>query len=288
MRIKNINRPNKGANDSAYDDLKEKENELTEKLETLNSMVKRVMGRRSASTIAKRCGVSVSTITRIRNGENKRGISEELLNDIWRACDQNGDIGLSQLLTANKAVSEAYMRKENVKWDQDRKELDFLEEQIKNSMFNSGVFLRKVKGQYEIIPDVEIYPEMSYEIAFESGEKRGILFFTHFYTKRRIDQMEESKLEDPEYSRFYCRHYRTIVDFREMRTLHPEYENTELVIVFNYEDSFKYNIETLKKLSNKDNVTLALMDFNTGRLIDEVCLDGRKKGILKELGLVKG
>ena len=286
MRINSISRHSKGVN-NANDDLKEKENELTEKLDALNSMIKRVMGRRSSSTIAKECGVSVSTITRIRNGEIKREINYELLDNILSVCDPNDDGLKKQLKATNKAVEEAYLRKENVKWDQDRKELDFLEEQIKNSMFNSGVFLRKVKGQYNIIPDVELYPEMSYEIAFENGEKRGILFFTHFYTKRRIDQMEERKVTDPEYSRFYCRHYRTIVDFREMRTLHPEYENTELVIVFNYEDSFRYNVDTLKKLSNKDNVTLALMDFNTGRLIEEVCLDGRKKGIIKELGLVR-
>ena len=261
-------------------------NNLDELNDKLNRMIKEIMGRRSATTIAKKCGVSVSTITRIRNGENKRGISEELLHKIWKSREPDCNIDLSQLMSLNSDVIDAHAEKENARWKQEQEEIEFLEKQIQKSMFNSGVFLRKVTNHYEIIPDIELYSDMSYEVAFESGEKRRILFFTQFYSKRRIEQMEERKKENPEYSRGYCRHYRTIMDFRELRALHQEYENAELVIVFNYEDSFRYNVDTLKKLSNKENIALALMDFRFGNILEEVCLDGRKKGILKELKLV--
>lgn len=258
----------------------------------LNGMLKEIMGKRTASTIAKKCGVSVSTITRIRNGENKRGISEELLHKIWMTKDDGCDIDLSTLLSVNSEVSTAYMQKENAGWDQERQELDFLERQIQKNMLNSGFFLRKTNERFEIIPEVDLFPEMSYEIAFESGEIRRVLVFTQFHTKRKLERFEKAKTEDLVYSPLSCRHYRTIMDFEELRKLHPRFENSELLIVFNYEDDFRYNAENLKKLSNRDRVSLALMHYDTerlarsGRFLEEICLDDRKQGILTELGLI--
>ncbi|MBQ4446986.1 MAG: hypothetical protein II897_01660 [Clostridia bacterium] len=82
------------------------------------------------------------------------------------------------------------------------------------------------------------------------------------------------------------------MDFEELRKLHPRFENSELLIVFNYEDDFRYNAENLKKLSNRDRVSLALMHYDTERIarsgifLEEICLDDRKQGILTELGLI--
>ena len=259
-------------------------NELTDKF---NSMMKEILGRRTASTISKQTGIAVSTITRIRNGENKRGISGPILEKLWEHRDSNCTFGdFHKAAALNTALSNAYMKKENARWNQEHQEIDFLEKQIQKSMFNSGVFLRKANSAYEIIADEVLFTDMSYEVAFENGEKRLILFCTQFHSKRRIDQIKERKKEYPESYRLNCRHYRTILEFREMRALHPEYENSELVIVYNYEDDFRYNADVLKKLSNTDRVTLALMDSNSGRLVEEICLDGRKKGILTELDLI--
>lgn len=265
-------------------------NENTESLDELsarlNSMIKSIMGRRTASTIAKKCGVSVSTITRIRNGENKRGIREDLLHNIWKNRDSDCDIDLSQLLSLNSDVSNAYMQKEDAKWTLENQEIDDLEKKIQKSIFNSGVFLRRVSSSYEIIPDIYLYPEMSYEIAFESGEKRHILFYTQLYSKSKIERLKKQQEEYPDYKPYTCRHYRTIMDFEELRALHKEYDNAELVIVFNHEEAFRYNIEIFKKLSNTQRVTLALIDGNIGRIQEEVCLDDRKSGVLEELKLV--
>ncbi|MBO4407526.1 MAG: hypothetical protein J5849_07470 [Clostridia bacterium] len=259
----------------------------------LNGMLREIMGKRTASTIAKKCGVSVSTITRIRNGENKRGVSEALLHKIWLNREPGCEITLSELMTVNGEVSDACVQKENAGFEQDLREAEFLEKQIQKSMLNSGVFLRKTRDAYEILPGIELSPDMSYEIAFESGEKRRVLFFTEFYSRRRTEQLKKRMEKEPGIAHFSCRHYRTVMDFEEMRRLHSEYENAELVIVFNNEDDCRYNAEILQKLSDRDRVTLALIecDFDnlarSGRILKEVCLDGRKQGVLSELGMVR-
>ena len=259
----------------------------------LNGMLKEIMGKRTASTIAKKCGVSVSTITRIRNGENKRGISEELLHKIWLNRDSGCEIDLSRVMSVNSEMKAAYMQKETADFDQERREMELLERQIQKNLINSGVFLRKTDDSIEIIPGIELYPEMSYEIAFDNGEKRRVLIYTQFHSKRRIDQMRKRSAEDPGSVQYSCRHYRTIMDFQELRKLHSEYENSELVIVFNYDDDFAYNADVLQMLSNRDRVSLALIEYvpeklsGSGRLLKEVCLDGRKTGIFGELDMIK-
>lgn len=259
----------------------------------LNGMLKEIMGKRTASTIAKKCGVSVSTITRIRNGENKRGVSEELLHKIWLNREPGCEITLSELMTVNSEVSRAYVQKENAGLDRDLRETEALEKQIQKRLLNSGVFLRQTRDRYEILPGIELYPDLSYEIAFDSGEKRRVLFFTEFYSKRRTERLKSRMEKEPELVHFSCRHYRTVMDFEEMRKLHAEYENTELVIVFNLAEDYRYNVEMLSRLSDRDRVTLALIecDFDnlsgSGRLLEEACPDGRKQGVLSELGMVR-
>ena len=259
----------------------------------LNAMLKQIMGRHTSSSIAKKCGVSVSTITRIRNGENKRGISDELLHKIWMCKDTDCTIDLSTLLSANRAVSESNMQKENAAMERDLRELDSLEKQIQRNMLNSGFFIRKSNESCEIIPDIEFIPDMSFEVAFESGEKRYVFFFTQFLSKRRIERHERLNADSPDHLHFSCRHYRTVMDFRELRALHDKYKNSELVIVFNYENDFRYNASTLKQLSDTERVTLALLEYvpempsKSGRFIEEICLDRREKGTLSELGLIK-
>ena len=263
------------------------ENNLSELNKDLNKTIKKVMEKKTSSTIAKTLGKSVSTITRIRNGEIKRGIDPEFLRDIWKACEGTNNVDLDALLDLNRKVSDAHYQKENEKWDQDSKEITALEEQIQKIVVNSGAFIRKVNKPYIVIPEVELYPEMSFETISENGEKKSALFYTRFYSQRRIAQKEERRKEDPEFYRTYPSHLKTILEFRELRALHKEYENCELVIIFNYEAEYSDNCDILKKLSNKDNITLALMDSSTKKIVKECCLDGRKKGILTELGLVK-
>lgn len=259
----------------------------------LNSMIRDVMGKRTASKIAEECGVSVSTITRIRNGENKRGISADMLNKLWKNRAKSCSIDWDELNSINTEVSDAYMKKEEDRWDKDQQEIEFLEKQIQNNIVDSGILMRKITDRFTIIPDVELYPEMAYEVALDNGERKRLFFFTQFYSNRRIEQKEKAKQEDPKLLYLSVRHYRTILEFQELRALHPEYENTELVIVYNYEDDFRYNAKTLKKLSKKGHVTLALMRFDSeklkksGKLLEEICLDGRKKGVLTELGLIR-
>ena len=261
--------------------------ELNELNNQLNQKIKALMKGKSASNIAKKCGVSVSTITRIRNGENKRGINTDLLRKIWKACNNSAIISLEELLTLNGDVSDAYQNKENDQWNQESQELDSLEQQIQQIIINSGVFLRKVQTPYEIIPKVVLYPDMSYEVAFDDGRKKNILFYTKFYSKRRIDRIEKVKKERPEDLIQYGDCFRKILSFEEFRSQHKEYKDSELVIVFNYEDHFKEYAKNLKLLSNTENVTLALMDHSSRRIYQEVCLDNRQQGILTELRLVK-
>lgn len=263
------------------------ENNLSELNKDLNKMIKKVMDKKTSSTIAKALGKSVSTITRIRNGEIKRGIDPEFLREIWKVCDGSNNVDLDTLLDLNRKVSDAHYQKENEKWDQDTEEIKVLEKQIQEIMVNSGVFIRKVNKPYLIIPEVELYPELSYDIAFDNGDKHSILFYTRFYSQRRIAQKEERRKEEHNFYMTYPSHLKTILEFRELRALHKEYENCELVIIFNYEAEYDDNCDILKKLSNKDNITLALMDSSTKRIVRECCLDGRKKGLLTKLGLIK-
>jgi transcriptional regulator with XRE-family HTH domain len=259
-------------------------------------MIKKIMGDDSASKFAKKCGFPASTITRIRNGEIKRSVRDDTLLTIWENRDSKCKVTYDQLVAANVAISEAYLKKDNARWEQERKEVEFLENQILNNMLrpDSDFFLKKSNERFEIIPNMDLYPDMAYELAFQNGETKHVLFFTQFHSKRRIEQMEQVKKEDPQLMHYSSRHYRTIMDFQELRILHPKFTNAELVIVFNYEDDFKYNANTLKQLSKKDHVSLALMHFDfeklsrSGRLLEEICLDGRKKGILSELNLIRG
>ena len=265
----------------------ELENNLAELNKKLNRTIKDVMGNTTSSTIAKALGKSVSTITRIRNGEIKRGIDSDFLVDIWKVCKGTNVIDLEDLLDLNRRVSDAYMKKENEKWDQDTEEIRDLEKRLPDMMSNTDVYLKKIKKPFTIIPEVELYPDLSYDIVFEDGKKQTILFYTRFYSLRRIELKEQRKKENPEWSRVYPSFFKTILEFRELRTLHKEHENCELVIIFNYEDEYKANCDILKQLSNKDNITLALLDSSTKRIISECPLDGREKGILSILGLVK-
>ena len=261
--------------------------ELTELNNRLNKQIKDLMKGKSASNIAKKCGVSVSTITRIRNGENKKGLNTDLLRKIWNACKNNSGISQEELLSLNDKVSDAYNNKELAESKQEYQELDDLEQKIQQIIINSGVFLRKIRSHYEIISDVFLYPDMSYEVAFDNGTKKDILFFTKFYSKRRIEGIEKYKKERGEDHINYGDCLRRILEFNELREQHEKYKDSELVIVFNYESHFYKYAENLKLLSNKKNVTLALMDQNSRTIYQEICLDGRKHGILTELRLVK-
>lgn len=265
----------------------QQDSELVELNNQLNKQIKELMKGKSASNIAKKCGVSVSTITRIRNGENKRGINTDLLRKIWKVCNKPSSISLLELLTLNGDVSDAHQNKEYDQWNQESQELESLEHQIQQIILNSEVFLRKVNKPYEIIPKVILYPDLSYEVLFDNGKKKNILFYTKFYSKRRIDRIEKVKKERPEDLIQYGDCFRKILAFEEFRTQHKEYKDSELVIVFNYEDHFKKYAKNLKLLSNTENVTLALMDHSSRRIYQEVCLDNRQQGILTELRLVK-
>ena len=143
--------------------------------EFMNNM-KALFGTRKASSISKLSGVSVSTITRIRNGENKRGISEETLQKLFKARDVDCDIDYHELSVLNTELGNAYMNKDVEKWKQDDKEIDFLLSEIKDNMFNSEVMCRIIKKQFIIIHDIELYPEMAFEVGLKSGERKTLLF----------------------------------------------------------------------------------------------------------------
>ena len=252
-----------------------------EKLNELNDLIKKVMGKRTSSSIAKECGVSVSTITRIRNGENKRGVRDKTLRQIWNCRDKNCDIDINTLLDANDAVTEAFDKKSDAEYRQEQEELDLLVRQIPNQLLNSGYFVRKISEDIEIIPGETFYPDFAYEVDFGNGDKRRLLFITQFFLKSRIGYFENryENGEQPNYRAIY----RSVLDFQEVRTSHPENESAELVLVFNYEGAFRHNVAALGSLSNKSNVTLALMDPVSRRFKEEVRLDGTQETVLHPL-----
>ena len=258
------------------------------KLKDLNVLIKKVMGKRTSSSIAKACGVSVSTITRIRNGENKHEITDSLLLDIWENRDKNCDVTQDMLRNANKAVEEAVQKKFDAESKQEQDEMDRFKNQIPDQLLNSGCFVRKLNEEIEIIPGESFWAPTwgaptAYEIEFKNGERKTLLFILQFYARHTIDRYEKYKLEDPQSTQYFRSYYREILVFQEVRATHSEYENAELIIVWNYEDAFRQNVAALSNLSNKTNVTLALMDPIRGKFKEEVSLDGTEKNLLQPL-----
>ena len=253
------------------------------KLKDLNGLIKKVMGKRTSSSIAKACNVSVSTITRIRNGENKHEITDRLLLDIWENRDKNCDVTQDMLRNANKAVEDAVQKKFVAESKQEQDEMDRFENQIPDQLLNSGCFVRKLNEDIEIIPGEFFRTPTAYEIEFKNGERKTLLFIMQFFSKHTIDRYEKYKLEDPQSTQYFRSYYREILVFQEVRATHSEYENAELIIVSNYEDAFRQNVAALSNLSNKTNVTLALMDPIRGKFKEEVSLDGTEKNLLQPL-----
>lgn len=258
--------------------------------EALTSMIKAVMGKRTSSKIAEECGVNVSTITRIRKGENKRSISEDLLYKIWQSRDSRCDIPYDDLFTANQAVAENERKNDDERYEQRMRETEFLEGRISNSIQNSGQFVRSLRSELEIIPGMDFYTDLAFEIAFETGERRQVFLYNDLLTKDRIERIEKDMAADPAHSPFawsVARIARKVLDFQELRFQNEASKNAELIVIYNYEPRFLHDHELLKKLSNTANVTTALIDSSRGRFLEERCLDEREGGLLKDLGIIQ-
>ena len=247
--------------------------------EQLNQLIRKLMGKRTASKIAEECNVSVSTITRIRNGENKRGIHEDLLFKIYNSCKDNANISFEELMAANQAVLEVDRKTMDDRYRQDEIEIDHYMSCIPNNLIDSGAFIRKLNSNCNVIPGFELFYDMVYEVSLDSGEKKKVLFDTHFYSKRSIEAKEKRKENHPDATFGSPIFYRKILEFQELRVAKKEHKNSELVFVFNYVDQFNANAKYLKNLSNTKNVVLLLLDSDTGKFTEAVTLDGSKSFI---------
>ena len=79
---------------------------------TLNAIIKYIIGDRSVEEFAKDVGVAKGTIYNILNAKNKKPISDKLLHAIYEHRCEGCDIGFESLIYANSNYQNTYFRSE--------------------------------------------------------------------------------------------------------------------------------------------------------------------------------